>query len=769
MDREKNGRIESKDIDREPGGGVGDSLGRRRTGPMKDEGNSLGARHSQQAPHSSGGAGAGLGVRPAGIGDGPVQRTFRDYILILRERVWYVVVVFLSVFLASLVFTLSSTKTYTATATIEILARDPVVMKVQEVRDSDLRGPEDLNTQVKILESGAIVQLVAQRLSPEDTKALMAPYENGDAGDNLMPEEVLGRNRKVVPLRLTRILQIVYTHPDPEVAAKMANLFVEEYMNYNARWRVDESMKAVEDLKVRADQQGKKVQELGNGLQSYREKQNMVSLDQRKDIVTEKLKAVSLLLTQANSRLTEAEVRWNQVQDYQQSKGNLANLSFIASAPIIESLIQQVAEKKIEVANLQQRYRDKHPKMMEATLALQQTEQELDHALQDAAIRIKNEYETAKHDLEQAKTDLANQEGEALKLDRYSVDYGSLQNELNVNEQLLANIVTRMRETSMSASIESHNARVVDKAVRPRKYSSPNVTLNLGMGAMGGLACGLGLAFFVAFVDDRVKSAYQIESIIGMPLVGIIPRMHKASSGDGAKTLAENSDPLVSEAFLTLHSNLRLNTEFKGKKVILVTSTTPGEGKTFVSTNLALTFARHGERTVVVDCDLRKPNVHKVLGLPNTKGVIDFCASGTPLDDVIIKGPVANLDVIAAGGRAVNPTQILNHESFGRLIAELRLRYDRIFVDTPPLAPVSDAKIILPNVDGVIFTIRFNYVRTKGAQFCAKWLLDSGVPCFGAVLNSLNLALSDYYYAEYYDKSYRDYITAPVRPSSESS
>ena len=190
-----------------------------------------------------------------------------------------------------------------------------------------------------------------------------------------------------------------------------------------------------------------------------------------------------------------------------------------------------------------------------------------------------------------------------------------------------------------------------------------------------------------------------------------------------------------------------------------MTSTTPGEGKTFVTSNLALTFAGHGERTLIVDCDLRKPNVHKIFGVPNTKGVIDYCASGTPLDDVIVKGPSPNLDILPAGGRAVNPTHILNSEGFSRLLRELRPRYDRIYIDTPPLAPVSDAKIILPNVDGVIFAIRFNYVKTKGAQFCAKWLIDSKVPCFGAVLNALDLALSEYYYAEYYDKSYKDYIT----------
>jgi capsular exopolysaccharide synthesis family protein len=197
----------------------------------------------------------------------------------------------------------------------------------------------------------------------------------------------------------------------------------------------------------------------------------------------------------------------------------------------------------------------------------------------------------------------------------------------------------------------------------------------------------------------------------------------------------------------------------------LITSTTPSEGKSFVASNLALTFAAHGERTIIVDCDLRKPNVHRSFGVSNNKGVIDYCSGGAALENIVIKNHRANLDILTTGGRASTPTHVLNHEKFGALIVELRKRYDRIIVDTPPLAPVSDAMIVLPHVDGVLYTLLFNHVRKKGATFCVNRLLDSKVHCYGAVLNGLNLALSEYYYAEYYDKSYRDYHLAPTELS----
>ncbi|MDA4132876.1 MAG: P-loop NTPase, partial [Thaumarchaeota archaeon] len=450
---------------------------------------------------------------------------------------------------------------------------------------------------------------VAARLTPAETKALTLPFEKDSSGEPVVAESVIVKGRKILPARMTRVIQVIFTHPDPEIAARIANLIVEEFSNYNVRWRVEESMKAVEDLKIRADQQSKKVQELGNNLQAYKERQNMISLDEKKDIVTEKLKALSTLVTQANSRLMEAQVRWNQVQDCVKNHGNLADLGFIALQPMVGSLLHDIGTQKVTIADLAQRFRDKYPSMIAARQSLSQSESELAKALDDASQSVHNEYETATRDYTQAKADLAAQEEEALKLDRFAVDYGTLENELNVNKELLANIVTRMRETSMNASIEFQNARVLDKAVRPIKASSPVVALNLAIGAVGGLGLGLALAFIVAFIDDRVKSAYQIESVVGLPLIGIVPKIRKSSPTKRAQVVMNKSDALASEAFLTIHSNLRLKTKARESKVMLVTSTRPGEGKSFVASNLALTFAKHGEKVIIVDCDLRKPNL----------------------------------------------------------------------------------------------------------------------------------------------------------------
>jgi capsular exopolysaccharide synthesis family protein len=724
--------------------------------------------------HSKQSAGAppadyGYGYPAAGYGESGAQRSLNDYLLILRERVWYVVVVFLVVFSSALVYTFSQTKIYESYASVQVLRQESRVIEANAVVDSSVRGTEDLNTLVKVLESSIIIKRVADRITGDELRQFMAPYEKGRWGDPLTPLEVLGYNRKISPLRLSLVVQVSYRHPDPVIAAKVANMFVDEFMQWNARVRIDESMRAVEDLQIRAEQQRKRVEEQANALQDYREKNDMVSLDQRKDIVTETLKQLNMLATQTQSRLQESETRWKQVQERIASKQDLAELPFISQNQNIAQLTQQISARKIEIAQMRERYRDKHPVMIQAANNLAQSERELERALNSAAASIKSEFEIAVKNDQEARKQLAAASEATLALDRLAVQYQAKEREFKINDEILAQLIARMREVNIMVTMENSGARKVDPAVpsAANRYVEPRITLNVAAGFVGGLGLGLIFAFFVAFIDDRVKSSFDIESVVGLPLLGIIPQIKKMEQPDKAQIVVNNADRQVAEAFLTLHSSLRLRDDAKDAKVILTTSTIPGEGKSFTTTNLALTYAAHGDRVCVVDCDLRKPNIHKSFRKENLKGVIDVCSGSATLDDVILKEVHPNLDVIPTGGRAKNPTQILNNKAFEIMVSDLRKRYDRVFIDTPPLAAVSDALVVLPLVDGSIFTIFFNKVRRKAAQSAAKRLLESNVTCYGAVLNGLNLSVSGYYYAQYYDKSYKDYYVI-ANPGDES-
>ena len=224
-----------------------------------------------------------------------------------------------------------------------------------------------------------------------------------------------------------------------------------------------------------------------------------------------------------------------------------------------------------------------------------------------------------------------------------------------------------------------------------------------------------------------------------------------------AQAVASNVDRHVTETFRSIHSALKLSDQSKNAKIILTTSTVPGEGKSFVSSNLSLTFANHGEKTLLLDCDLRLPNVARSLQIENEIGLLDYVENGVSLDEGIVKEVYPNLDVLSTGGKSKNPTQVLNSSQFETMFAVLRDRYDRIVVDSPPLAAVSDALNLLPLVDGIIYVIKFNTVKRKTAVLNVRRLWESNTPVYGAILNNITSTLSSYYYSNYTDKAYQDY------------
>lgn len=738
----------------------------------------MASESEKNAPRENGEGNGGYAGYPAvgygGYGDpgdvNSVQRTFQDYLLIVRERIWYIVVVFLVVFSSALVYTLSKPKIYESAATVQILRKDTAIVG-QQVIDTEVRSTEDLNTQVKIIESLSIVNAVAERLQRDDMRDILQAFMEPFAKSEKKPElaKVLELNRRVIPARVTMMVKIAFKHENPVVAAKVADLFADCYLHYNTELRISESVKAVEDLRAPVAKQQKLVEELASKIQEYKEKNQMVSLDQRKDIVGEALKAINIEVAKLGLALNLAENRRNQVRDIRAKGGDLTEIPYIANQQTIIELKKQFAAQSVIVKELSARYRAKYPRMIAAQDAYNQIKSELERAVESAAGQVESEYQSASEGLKHAQEELKRRTQESLEVDKAALEHENMVRELRMQEALLTTIAAKRTETSMSSSVATQNARIVDRAVvSPEdKQVSPNVPLNLGLGLVGGLGLGLAFAFFVAFIDDRVKSSFDIEGVIGLPLIGIIPEIKKLDQPDKAQVVANNSDRQVAEAFLTLHSSLRLKDDSKSAKCFLTTSTIPGEGKSFTTTNLALTFAAHGEKVIVVDCDLRKPNIHKSFRIENIKGVIDVCADKASIEDVVVRGVHPNLDVMTSGGRAKNPTHILNSKSFENMVADLRTRYDRVFFDTPPLAAVSDALIVLPMMDGSIFTIFFNKVRRKAAQFAAKRLLDSNVPNFGAVLNGLNLAVSGYYYAQYYDKSYKDYYVVASKNDTE--
>lgn len=694
-----------------------------------------------------------------GYGSSGPQRSAKDYILMLRERIWYLIVAFFIIFSGSILYTFNKTKVYTAVATMQVLRDDPAAIdEGAEMEPNQIRGAEDLNTQISVINSGAIIKGVQQRLQEDELKRFMAPYQDSfNLTGALTPGEILGKNRRVIPQRMSLMVNIAYSHPDPIIASRVANLFAEEFINHNLTKSIDAAMKAVEDLRVRADQQRERVEELELKLAEYREKHNAVSLDQQENIANDQLKTLNAIKSQNKNDFDVAETKWNLIETYRREKKDLWELSFIAEQVRVASLLQSISDAKIQISSLSKRYREKHPAMISLVQTFQESESELVIAVQNAVDKIYASYAESKENFEVASKRLAEKEKELIALSKTGVEFNTLMREFDVQQGFLQAIVSRMTMQKTLVNLKNPNARIIDEAFPPIKHSSPNIAVNLMAGAFGGVAVGVALVFIVAFLDDRIKSAFDIEGAVGLALLGVITKIKKLDSASKAQAVASNADRHVTETFRSVYSSLKLNEESKNAKVILTTSTVPSEGKSFVSSNLALTFANHGDKTLLLDGDLRLPNVARSMQIENEKGHLSHVQDGVSLDDLIIKEVYPNMDVLPTGGKSKNPTQVLNSAEFQNMLGELRNRYDRIIIDSPPLAAVSDALILLPLVDGVIYVIKFNSVKRKTAVVNVRRLWETNIPVFGAILNYVSTTMSSYYYSQYSDKSYKNY------------
>lgn len=713
--------------------------------------------------YSAGGSGYGYGnYGYGGYGYGSEQapqRSFKDYLLIFRERIWWLIVSFFIIFSGSLLYTFNKTKVYTAVAVVRLLRDDPSAMGVSvELAQNQIMGAEDLNTQISLLQSGNIIQGVNRRMSDEQRKKFLLPYEGAFSfAGPLTPAEILGKYRRVLPQRMSLMVNVAYTHPDPKIAADVANLFAEEFINYNLSENIDASMVAVEGLRIRADQQKDRVEEIELKLAEYREKHNAVSLDDQENIAREQLVTLNQIKLTAKNVFDQLDTKWNLTETYKRDERNLWELSFIAEQSRVAELLTSISAVRIDISSYSKRYREKHPVMLQLLQRLQESEVELQEAVVNSVDKIYASYSEAKSNFEMSSKRLAEKEIELIALSKTRVEYNTLLRDLDVQQSFFQALNSRMTQEKAQVSLKEANARIVDKAFAPLRHSSPNITVNLAVGVLGGLAVGGGLVFLVAFMDDRVKSAFDIEGTVGLPLLGVIPRIKKLDSSAKAQAVAANVDRHVTETFRSIHSTLKLNDESKNAKIILATSTVPSEGKSFVSSNLALTFANHGERTLLLDADLRLPNIASSMQLENELGLLDHIEQGTSLDEAIISEVYPNLDVLPTGGKSKNPTQILVSAQFEAMLADLRDRYDRIVIDSPPLAAVSDALNLLPFIDGILYVIKFNTVKRKTASANVRRLWESNTPVFGAILNNITTSLSSYYYSQYSDKAYQDY------------
>jgi capsular exopolysaccharide synthesis family protein len=559
---------------------------------------------------------------------------------------------------------------------------------------------------------------------------------------------------QVRPVGDTRVVNIVYTHTNPQFAALAANTLAEEYTAQNLDLRLQNTGKTLEWVNAELQKATDKLKASEDALTHYREQNNAQSLDDRQNIVVARLTSLNEMVTAKRTERQQKETLYNQVRNADPTSDTANGYPLIGNNPAVVQAQSNLSALKTERGTLGQTYGPDAPKMKDIEAKI------------DAAIRLlvaerrrvidaaRNDYEAARAqelsftgDLERAKLD-------SMDLDRKSGDYRILQRDYDANQALFKSLLEQQKNLAVVANSRANNVRIMDRAEVPSAPIAPNPRRDWLTALLAGLTIALGLAFGIEYLDDTVKTPEDVTRRLKLPLLGLVP----AVRGHRVPVLTETVPHDFGESFRSLRTSLVFTSGSEGTRIIAVTSSQPVEGKTTTAANLALALALGGARVLLIDADMRRPGLHKTIGVMNNAGLSHLLVGQARVREVIQRTTEPNLFVITAGRTPPNPSELLASPRMNAFISNLAHGpFDWVIIDTPPVLAVTDAVIIAQKVAGLVFVIGSEMTRRVHAERALETLQHGRVRSIGVVLNRVDFERNKYYYSRYYGYQYQNY------------
>ena len=703
-------------------------------------------------------------------GDEPIseRRTLRDYAIILRERFWIALPLALIVSLGLGYVKARQVPMYQSTATMRFEKPPVVVTNARSVVDSSVVGLVDLNTYLQELGSSRMRQRVINSLQPEEARILQRPYlKDLQPGQEPPPVGNALGTLHVGDVRDSYVIKISITHRDPEAAALVANRYVSQFMAYIFDRRANRTTDVGDFLEQRAESLRIEAEDEERKLREYQRKHDLVDLDSSTNLVKNRLVAADQALTAARLNRLEVEKLLQQVEQFRAEGRDLLEISYISGHGSVTPLSLQLSELRKNEAILAERYLERHPKMIDAANEIAVVERQLDDALALAIADLRATVEMVRNQENSMREEYQTAEREQRRLNELSAEHNSLRDQANIKRANYHSIANRLQEVDTDERMESVPIQPLDDAVPSGAPFTPNIPSIIKSSILIFLLVFVGVAVGLSFIDDRIKSAWDVEHFIGVNLLGIIPDLSALKDEEKYSLVLENRQVPGTESFLSVYSAVKIHSKLDFPKSILVTSTIPGEGKALISCNLSGGFARHGRKTLLIDCDLRRPMLHRHFQMENDKGLIPWFENGGVIDGPMENDPHMgivkvgeNLSLLRSGGRSRIPTELLESAEFVQVLDRLQKEYELIVIDSPPLGAVTDSLLIAEHADEVIYVCRFNRAYRKHIRQYVKALQSAKREMLGIVLNGLSPRRIEYYSNYRYYRSYKKYYGA---------
>jgi polysaccharide biosynthesis transport protein len=705
-----------------------------------------------------------------------------DYLRVLYKRRWAAATVFLVVVLSVVVYAFTATPIFEARTRILIETDDPNIVSFTTVIDEAQAKADYYQTQYNILQSRALARQTLEELNlwssplfnqpPGWVARAAALLQPGTAANAGAPADETATQSRVVddflrsldvsPIRNSRLVDIRYQLPDPALASRIANAMASNYIAQNLEYKFTASKDASDWLAERLAEEKQQVEAAETALQQYRERNDAISLEDRQNIVVQRLAEMSSAVTRAKTERLQKEALYRQLSASAGDPAALDTFPAILANAFIQQQKAELAALQRQQAQMADRLGDRHPDMVKIQSAIVHAQGQIQTEVAKIVAAVRTEFESARAQEESIAGALASQKTEALAMNRAAIEYSVLERDVESSKQIYNSLLQRAKETSVAGELKSSNIRIIDRAERPRRPVSPRPLFSLLLALVGGTILGCGTAFFFEYLDSRIKSPEEIDSYLGLPSIGMIPALGKQWR-ESDPLITNGVPPNFAEAFRTLRTNVLFSAATPGCRSIVVTSTGPGEGKTLVASNLAIGFATAGQRVLLLDADMRRPRLHDVLTGPQEPGLSNVLVGDASAGDALRKTAVPNLYLLTAGRIPPNPAELLGSGAFKDLLASIRERFDWIVIDTPPVMAVTDPNIVASLADGVVFVIGAETTSYRIARRALQQLEHAHAAFAGAVLNNVQIQRHAYYYSQYYRREYASYYAAAER------
>jgi succinoglycan biosynthesis transport protein ExoP len=706
----------------------------------------------------------------------------REYIDVIMRRKWLVVTVLALVFLSTLIFTLASTKIYEAIAVVEVSQESPNVTTFQEVLGSEIQAREFYETQVELLNSKAMIDRVIEKLDLIDYPVIrQTVFGDGklalrrrigdavknfsmgilnrsegetvdtDAAERQVVAEYIAENLKITPSRKSMLIQVAFRSPDGELSQSVVNTLIEDFVSWKMELKVDASALARDFLMMQMDRAKINLEKAEERLNEFAKQAGIVSLDARMNSIYRHLEELNSAFAAAEADMITKEAAYQQAL-----KGDPADMPQVLESNLIASLRNTYADLNAQYEELNTTYHDDYPKVKILKARMETIAAMIDAQEKGIFRAIENEYQASQKVVAAMEKRIQQQKAQVLDLNDRATQYSIMAREVETNKEIYQSLLQRAKEIESMAGISSSNIQVVNQADLPLKAVKPNVMLNLALALALGALGGIGCAFLAEHFANTVTHPNEISDRFQIPLLGTIPQSKADAHGLENAFLRHPRSPFA-EAIRSTRVAVQLSGSGASSKCFLVTSTLPSEGKTTLAVNLALSFAAAGEKTVIIDADLRKPRLHEIFDLNsrvNGNGISSFLAEITNKLKVY-NGYNHNLGIIPSGPIPPNPAELLASPRFERLLNRLASRFDRIILDGPPHIGFADTLILSKNVGGIVLVSSIGETSREAIDQFKKSIANVNGTILGCIANKVDFN-SRYGYGGYY-KSYQSY------------